>query len=138
MSVFPSEQWCRELIAAIHADPDSLKAGRGFASELAAIVLPEPPALAEPFAIWARAVEGRVVEFRVLEDLDEVEEIEPPYVARAGYSTWKRLIQGELDPIEAILHRQIQLSGDLEPIIERAQFKELVRRAVAQVPTTFR
>lgn len=136
--VFPSKQWCEALIAAIHADPESAAAGKGFSSDFAAVVLPEPPAMMEPFVAWARAGEGKVGAFRVLEDLDEIDEIEPMYVARARYGTWKRLILGELDPIEAVLHRQIDVKGDLQPLIERAHFKDLVRRVLAKVPTTFR
>ena len=99
MFVFPSKEWCEALVRAIHAEPESLKAGRGFRSDLVAVVDAEPPALAEPFAVWARATEGKIDELRVLEDLDEVEELDPGYVARASYSTWKRIILGELDPL---------------------------------------
>jgi len=134
MPVFPSQEWCDALVAAIHADPESAKAGKGFVTDLAAVVLPEGT-LKEPFAVYAKLREGRVESLRVLEDLDEVDEIEPKYVGRAGYATWLRLIRNELDPIEAVLHKQIAVSGDLAPIIERAQFKELVRRVLAKVPT---
>ena len=137
MPVFPSKEWCEALIGVIHGEPDSLKAGRGCEGDLAAVVLPEPPALKAPFAVWANAVEGRVEGFRVLEDLDEIEEIAPAYVARATYSTWKKMILGELDAIEAVIRRQIEVEGDLQPILERAHFKELLRRVLSKVPTTF-
>lgn len=135
MPVFPSQEWCDALVAAIHADPESAKAGKGFVTDLAAVVTPGGP-LKEPFVVYARLREGKVDSLRVLEDLDEVEEIEPKYVGRADYHTWLRLIRNELDPIEAVLHKQIAVTGDLAPIIERAQFKELVRRVLAKVPTT--
>lgn len=136
MHVFPSKEWCEALIAALHADPQSAVAGRGFAGDIAAAILPEPP-LREPFVVYARAQDGKVLEFRLLEDLDEIEEIEPAYVARAGYQTWKRLVSSELDPIEALLQRKIQFEGDLQPIIERAQFKNLFWRLLEKVPTKF-
>ena len=135
MPVFPSDEWCQALVRAIHSEPDSLKAGKGFVGDFAAVVLPEPPHLKAPFVIWGRAVEGRIEGLRPLEDLDEVEELAPAYVARAGFSTWRRLIVGELDPVEAVLQRTIGFAGDLAPIIERAHFKELVRRVLDKVPT---
>jgi hypothetical protein len=124
-------------VSAIHSEPDSLKAGKGFVGDFAAVVLPEAGHLKEPFAIWGRAVEGRIEGLRVLEDVDEIEELEPGYVARAGFSTWRRLIVGELDPVEAVLRKEIGFEGDLAPIIERAHFKELVRRVLEKIPTTF-
>ena len=136
MPVFPSLEWCQAVISAIHAEPDSAKAGKGLVADFAAAVLPESP-LQEPFVIFARAVEGRVEGLRLLEDLDEIEEIEPAYVARAGYSAWRQIIESRLDPIDAILRKRIEVSGDLQPIIERAQFKDLVWRVLAKVPTTF-
>jgi len=137
MPLFPSLEWCQAVIAAIHEEPDSKKAGKGLVADFAAAVLPEG-SLKEPFIIFARQAEGRVEGLRLLEDLDEIEEIEPAYVAKAGYSAWRRIIESRLDPIEAILRKQIEVSGDLQPIIERAQFKDLVWRVLAKVPTTFK
>lgn len=137
MPIFPSREWCEEIIAALHADPESARAGLGWEGDVCVAVLAEKPAFPEPFAVYARPEGGRIVEFRVLEDLDEIDEIEPAYVARANYSTWKNLILGDFDPVEAILKRRIQFEGDLEPIIQRAQFKDLFHRALAKVQTTF-
>lgn len=138
MPVFPSLEWCQAVIDAIHSEPDSARAGKGLIADFAAAVLPEEGALGEPFIVYGKAVEGRVEKLRLLEDLDEIEEIEPAYVARAGYSTWRRIIESKVDPIEAIVRKQIALSGDLQPIIERAQFKELVWRVLGKVPTQFK
>ncbi|HEY3452814.1 MAG TPA: hypothetical protein VGK67_41100 [Myxococcales bacterium] len=136
MPVFPSLEWCQAVVDAIHSEPDSRKAGKGLVADFAAAILPEGR-LQEPFIVFGKAVEGRVETLRLLEDLDEIEEIEPAYVARAGYSAWRQIIESRLDPIEAILRKQIEVSGDLQPIIERAQFKDLVWRVLAKVPTTF-
>lgn len=137
MPPFPSLEWCQAVVAAIDTEPDSKKAGRGLVADFAAAVLPEA-SLKEPFAVYGKLVEGRVEALRLLEDLDEIDEIEPAYVARAGYSAWRRIIESRLDPIEAILRKQIEVSGDLQPIIERAQFKDLVWRVLAKVPTNFK
>ena len=137
MPFFPSLEWCQALIAAIHADPDSKRAGKGLVADFAAAVLPEPGVFDQPFVIYGKSVEGQVQGLRQLEDLEEIDELEPAYVARAGYSTWRRIIESKVDPIEAILRREIAVSGDLAPIIERAHFKELVWRVLARVPTEF-
>ena len=45
----------------------------------------------------------------MLDDPDDLEEIEPAYLARAPYSVWKGLLSGTLDPVEAVLqapHRE--------------------------------
>jgi putative sterol carrier protein len=133
MPQFPSKEWCEAIVAAIHADPDSAKAGKGFSASLTASITD-----VHPFGLYAKSSEGRVTEWRLLEDLDEADEIEADYDVRAGYATWKSLIQNRFDPVEAILQRKVQFRGDLQKVIERAQFKDLVWRVLAKVPTTFR
>ena len=137
MAVFPSREWCEALVAAINEDPETPRAGVGWDGDFAAAVLAEPPFLKEPFAGYVQPANGKIVGFRILEDLDEIEEIEPAYEARASYTVWKRLILGSLDPIEALVSGNLKFRGDLEPIVARVQFKELLRRAMAKVPTTF-
>jgi putative sterol carrier protein len=125
------------LIGAINADPESREAGKGLEGGVAGVVLAEPPFLKEPFAVWANLAHGRLTRFRVLEDLDEIEEIEPDYVVSASYGTWKLLITGELDPVEALAKRLVRLAGDMQPIIERAEHREVLRRALSRIETTF-
>ena len=137
MAHFPSEEWCREAIALAEADPEAEVAGRGWEGDFCCVMNPEPPHLAAPFAIYLKPSGGKVVEFRVLDDLDEIEEIDPAYVARASYSVWKGLVTGELDPIEAVLRRRIELKGDVQPIIEKARYKSIVERVLSKVKTEF-
>ncbi len=132
MPVFPSMEWCEAIVAAIHADPDSARAGKGFSASLTACITGP-----EAFGVFARAEEGRIVGLRALEDLDEADELEADYDARADLATWKSLIRKEFDPIEAILKRKVQFRGDLQKIIERAQYKDIFWRVLAKVPTTF-
>ena len=133
---FPSLAWCRALVAAIHANPESAVAGKGWRGTLCVAVLADD-ALREPFFVFSRIEDGRVLEVRPLDDEDEIDELEPDYVAKAGYLTWKRFIRGDYDPIEALLQRKIHFAGDLTPIAERAQFKRLFWETLARVPTAF-
>lgn len=137
MPVFPSREWCEAAIAVANTDPDVRKAQEGWVGDLVAIVLAEPPHLTEVVAVYLDSAEGQLTNFRMLEDEDEVEEIEPAYVARAPYSVWKGLILGTLDPIEAVLMRKIELQGDVQQVIERARYKDLAHRILAKVETIF-
>lgn len=128
--------WCRALVAAIHANPESAVAGKGWQGTLAVAVLADD-GLATPFFVLSRIQDGHVLDVRELEDEDEIDEVEPDYVAKGGYLTWKRFIRGDYDPIEALLQRKIHFEGDLQPIVERAQFKKLFWQTLAQVPTAF-
>ncbi|GEM_PF-296225 len=135
-AVFPSLDWCRTLADAIERAPESAAAGRGWKGTVCVAVLADE-CLPTPFIVFARVEDGRIPEIRELEDEDEIAETSPDYVAKGTFLTWKRFILGEYDPIEALLQRRISFQGDLTPIAERAQFKQLFWDTLASVPTRF-
>jgi putative sterol carrier protein len=135
--VFPSKEWCAEAIRLANADPEITTAGAGWTGDFGVVVLAEPGKLAKTFAIHLEPKNGRVERWSVLRDPDELEEIEPAYLAQAPYSTWKGLIQGTLDPVEATLKRQINVKGDLQPLIERMKYKGIAARVMSLLSTEF-
>ena len=118
-------------------DPEAQRAGEGWEGDLGAVVEAEPGKLAAPFAIYCVPHQGRFTQLKILADPDELDELEPAYLARAPYSVWKGLIRGTLDPVEAILKRRIQMQGDLQPVIERMKYKGIAERILAQMQTQF-
>lgn len=137
MAVFPSIEWCEEAIRLVNGDPESTLAGAGWVGDFGAVVEPEPGKLKEAFAVYCQPRNGRLEDFRKLREPDELEELEPAYLARATYSVWKGLIQGTLDPVEAVLRKQVFLSGDLQPLVERMRFKGIADRVLAKLDTRF-
>ncbi len=137
MPTFPSKEWCEEAVRLVNEDPESLLAGRGWQGEIGVIVDAEPGKLARPFVVHLIPHEARIEPPRVLEDPDDLEELEPAYLARAPYSVWKQLLQGSLDPVEAVLRRSIAVKGDLQQLIERLRFKGIADRVFAQLKTEY-
>ncbi|HSB19335.1 MAG TPA: SCP2 sterol-binding domain-containing protein [Anaeromyxobacteraceae bacterium] len=133
---FPSPEWAAALVAALNRQPDLPSALSGLAADLAAVVEAEPPAVPEDLAVWGRHQGGRIAEWRMLEDPDEILEIEPAYVVRASYRVWKALLRGE-DPLQAALSGRVRVQGDLEALVRRARFRHVVDAALAAVPTAF-
>ena len=136
MPLFPSKEWCEAAIALLHADPEAAAAGEGWHGDFGAVTEPEG-ALKKPFTVYVVPRGGRIERFSVLADPDDLDEIEPVYVARAPYSVWKGLLKGTLDPVEAVLKRRIALKGDVQPLIERMKYKGIADRVLAAVKTEF-
>lgn len=137
MATFPSREWCEEAIRLVNADPEVADAGRGWEGDFGAVVLAEDGKLEAHFTVHLVPREGRIAKWKVLADPDDLEEIEPAYLARAPYSVWKGLILGTLDPVEAVLKRRIDVKGDLQPLIERLKYKGIADRVMAQLATRF-
>ena len=97
----------------------------------------EPGKQHKPFVVHVVPGDCRIQKARVLADPDDLEELEPVYLARAPYSVWKQLLKGTLDPVEAVLKRRISMRGDLQPLIERMKYKGIADRVFARLQTEY-
>jgi putative sterol carrier protein len=137
MPVFPSKEWCEEAARLSNADPESAIAGKGWSRDIAAVVDPEPGKLSKPFTVHCHPIEGKITQLQILPDPDDLDEIEPAYLIRAPYSVWKQLLKGTLDPVEALVRRRIEVQGEVQPLIERMQYRGIAERILAKLGTTF-
>ncbi len=133
---FASREWIDAVAAALNAQPDLARALAGLPRDAAFVVEPERPAFPRAVAVHAEHDRGRIVRWRVLADEDDVLELEPAYVVRAPYRTWKALFRGD-DPVKAALSGAVKVEGDLEALVRRAGYRYLVDAALAAVPTDF-
>jgi hypothetical protein len=132
---FGSRAWIAAVVEALNAQPGLPAALAGLGKDLAVVVDPSP-GFPRPLAVWGRQAGGRIAEWRVLHDEDEVLELAPAYVVRAPYRLWREVLAGG-DPVKAALSGRIKVQGDLEALVRRAQHRPVVDAALAAVPTEF-
>ena len=137
MARFPSKEWCEEAVRLLNDDPERSLAAQGWQGDIGVIVDAEPGKLARAFVVHVVPRDARIEKLRVLDDPDDLDELEPAYLARAPYTVWKQLLQGSLDPVEAVLRRRIALKGDLQQVIERLRFKGIADRLLSELKTEF-
>jgi hypothetical protein len=133
---FASRHWIEAVVSALEAQPDLARALGGLAEDVAFVVEAEPPAWPEPVAVYARQERGRIASWRILADEDDVLELEPAYVIRAPYRTWRAIFGGG-DPVQAALSGQVRVQGDLAALVRRSSYRYVVDAALAAVPTDF-
>lgn len=137
MATFPSKEWCEQAIRLVNEDPERALAAQGWVGDIGVIVDAEPGKLARAFVAHVMTRDCRIDKLRVLDEPDDLDEFDPAYLARAPYSVWKQLLQGSLDPVEAVLRRRIAVKGDLQQLIERLRFKGVADRVFAQLKTEY-
>jgi len=137
MPLFPSQAWCEEAIRLANDDPDVERAGAGWDADIGVIVRAEAGKLTEDFVVHLEPVEGRFERFRLLREADELLELEPAYRVSAPYSIWKALILGTLDPVEALVRKSLLVEGDVQPLIERMQYRGIAERVLERLGTVF-
>jgi len=132
---FGSRPWLAAVVERLNAQPGLAAALEGLGPDLAVVVEPSP-GFPRPVIAWGRQGGGRIAEWRLLHDEDELLEVGPAYVVRAPYRLWKELLRGG-DPVQAALSRRLKVEGDLEALIRRAQHRAVADAALAGVPTEF-
>jgi len=59
------------------------------------------------------------------------------FVYEGKYSNWKKLIAGELDPIQAVMTRKFKLSGNLAKVMRYTKAASELVKTASRVPTEF-
>jgi hypothetical protein len=134
---FASPEWLAAVVQEVNRQPDLGRAISGLGADLAAVVERERPHFPCGVAAWGRHTGGRIVEWRILEDEDDVLELEPAYVVRAPLGLWKELLRGTVDPVQAALSGRVKVKGDLESLVRRAGYRYIVDEALRKVATEF-
>jgi hypothetical protein len=139
--IFPSKEWCEAAARALHADPAVQAAMADFGPVVAGVVVERGDGLDSDFCVLARLSPGKPPQLSFPEDEDELEELEPDYIAWASHALCKQLLRAALageraDPLKAILERRMRLKGDLTRIVRQGGKHEGAGRdAIRSLPT---
>lgn len=133
---FLSEPWALAWGECIRQSPSYQSAARAWEWPLALAVQPGSASDSpERRAVFLELFQGDCREARVASSDDLAQ---AAFVLSADAGTWKRVIEGELEPIPAIMRGQVKLEKGSLVVLTRflAASKELVA-AARQVPTVF-
>ncbi len=62
---------------------------------------------------------------------------EPAFTISAKRDTWRKVLEGKLDPIQGLMTRQLKLKGNLIQIMKNVKAAQELVKAVATVPAEF-
>lgn len=136
---FPSAAWANAYRDAINQNALYRKAAADWDQGSVALVCKPEPALGlkEPQAIILDLERGECRGVVFTTDEFEVEE-QAVFVIEASYALWRSIIQGELDPIMAMLTSQLRLvKGHLPTLIKDVEGSKQLVLSAAQVATEF-
>lgn len=140
--IFPSKEWFRAAVKALHADAGVQAAARDFGPVTAGAVIEKGGGLGKDFCLFASLDPAREPALQFPDDEDELEEMEPQYLIRAPYPVLKRMLQAALrgerqdDPLGPVLRREVRLSGDLERLVRYSRGHRGVGQGILRaIPT---
>ncbi|MER3399833.1 MAG: hypothetical protein C4313_01640 [Thermoflexus sp.] len=130
---FPSDAWIKALMEEVNRSPSYAEAAKNWEGDFYFVVEPEGP-LARPVVLYMDLWHGRCRE--AFEVTDESVK-NPAYRMSAPYSVWKQVIQGKLDPIQALVTGRIKLKGNMVNIMRNVRAAKELVLCCTRVPTEF-
>jgi putative sterol carrier protein len=133
MPRFPSIEWAQAFKQAVNDRPEF----RAAASDLTADFLFHVKAdetLDEDHYIDVLVERGRCTR---VDSVDASKVDQATFVLRGPYAEWARLLRGELDPVQAILTRRLEVKGNVARLVRYVAAAKELGRATQAVDTQF-
>jgi putative sterol carrier protein len=132
MIKFPSDEWIKALMDELNRSEAYAEAARNWEGDFYFIVKPEGGG--DPIYLYMDLWHGKAREAFIAEDPSVKS---PAFRIVATPKAWRKVIEKKVDPIQALLTRQLQLTGNMVMIMKNvASARELVD-ACTHIPTEF-
>ena len=128
---FPSDSWIKELREMLNASESYRRSAKDWEGDFVFIVEPDQ-AYPDTAYLHLQLYHGSSAGAAML-GADELPETE--YTINAPYSTWRKVVEGKLDPIQGMMTGQLKLDGDLMKIMRYPKAAQDIVACCALVPT---
>jgi len=131
--MFPSEEWLNELKDRLNADKPFEKAARKWEGSLVMNVQADE-LLDKETIMWIDPYHGKIRDAKVLNNLEEEKS---EFVLSAQYSTWKAIINGEMDSMKAMMKGKIKVQGKLTALLKQTKASNALIKVQQNMDTVF-
>lgn len=106
---FPSMEWLQALKEKLNADEKYAQVAKKWEGDMAC-VLEADDRLPERKILYLDLYHGQC---REVAELNDISEKKPAFILTASYSNFLRVLQGDLDPMQAMLTRKLGVKGNM-------------------------
>jgi putative sterol carrier protein len=105
----PDEDWLQRLMDKLNSDEQYAQIAKNWEGDLAFVVEPGDD-LPETAVLYMDLWHGKC---RGIEMLSDTESKKPAFELTAPLANYRRILSGELDPMQALLTRKLKVKGNL-------------------------
>jgi putative sterol carrier protein len=109
MAKFPTEEWAQAFKDKLNSDAQYAEVARNWEGDFYFIIEPEG-SLGEPIMYYFDLWHGKCREGYVVTDPDARK---PAFILRAPYNNFRRVLTGELHPMQALMTRKLHVQGNM-------------------------
>ncbi|HJL01894.1 MAG TPA: SCP2 sterol-binding domain-containing protein [Polyangiaceae bacterium LLY-WYZ-15_(1-7)] len=136
---FPSQEWTDAFKDAVNANEDYRTHGKPWTFGAVAMVCEKDPSLGldDDMAMYFDVHEGECRGATLSKGRASVEHA--PFVIVAPYARWKEVINGEVDPIKAMMEGKLKMTkGHLPTMLRFVESSRALVVSATKVPTSFK
>ncbi len=128
---FPSDEWINALSELLNANESYKRSAKDWEGDFIFVVDPDE-GYPESAYLHLRLHHGSS-QGGAMVDPDNLPETE--YVINSPYKTWRKVIDGKLDPIQGMMTGQLKLQGDLMKVMRYPKAAQEIVSCCALIPT---
>jgi putative sterol carrier protein len=134
MALFGTQEWQDDFCAALNKDAPYIEAAKDFEGDMICIVLPEEGVSERSLTLYFDPYHGKI---RHWDLLASPMERRADYVLSGKYSVWKKICQGELDMLRAVMFRQLKVEGKIMNLMKQTKASRAMMRVMTGLNTIF-
>ena len=128
---FPSDEWINELSRLLSESESYEQSAKDWEGDFVFVIDPDD-AQPETAYLFLGLKHGKSTGAALLQSRDERP---AEYTISAPYGTWRKVIDGDLDPIQGMMMRNLKLQGNLMKIMRYPKAAKEIVTCCASVPT---
>jgi putative sterol carrier protein len=130
---FPSDEWVKEFSNQINSSKAYEESGKDWEGDWIFIVEADE-AYPKTVYFFIGLYHGKVTDAAMIEN-EHAKEAQ--YFMRGSFTTWRKTIEGKLDPIQGLMTRKFKLKGNLMKVLRYPRSAKELVNCVMRVPTEF-
>ena len=130
---FGSAEWTQALHNELNASPAYEEAAKNWEGDFYFIVEPDGP-ITQTVHMYMDLWHGKSRDARLVQNSAEKS---PAFVMSGKYGKWKKVVQSQLDPIQALMTGQLKLKGNMVMVMKNVKAAQEIVRACTRIDTEF-
>ncbi len=130
---FPTDEWAKEFGNQLNASEAYAKSAKDWEGDFVFIIEGDK-VYAETAYFFIGLLHGKCTDAAMVAS---AEEREAEYILSGPYSTWRKVMDGSQDPIQAMMMRKLKLKGNLVKVMRYPKAAKDMVNCVQLVDTEF-
>lgn len=128
---YPSEEWLKELETRLNASEPYAKAAAAWVGDCIFVIQPDADYTETSYG-YINLQNGKASGAKMLKSLDEQKAL---FIMSAPRGTWRKVMEGRLDPLQAMFSGKIKVVGSMAQIQRQPKATYELTKVAQQIET---